>query len=85
MGIFPLSFDPSPGTASIGELRERCKKIGCAREQEKTQECLFIFAYFCQGPKGEKGEQGAKVSESSEAGSFRKAIEALSVDFEFCS
>lgn len=35
MGISPLYFAPSSGTASIGELRERCKKVACASKQEK--------------------------------------------------
>lgn len=51
-GFFPLSFDPSSGTASIGELRERCEKIGCAGEREEARERLFIcWLIFVRVPK----------------------------------
>lgn len=54
-GDFSSKLDPSPRTASTGELRERCTKIGRVSKQENTRECLFIcLLIFVRVPKEKK-------------------------------
>lgn len=53
MGIFPLSFDPSPGTASFGELRERCKK-GAPENRRKPRNVSSSLLIFVRVPKEKK-------------------------------